>query len=231
VIVRALIGVFFLASVAGAAGIPKWQTPSGTLHFGDNPPAGSVLLETIGFPETAERQEEALAPAYDIEGAIARAAAEGRDIIRRRAEERAAERLHRIEVEEYARLEEPPQTIVIASGDPFHFHRFPKPPRAFRDHDRFKHKHDRFQHSGFQAGFSIGSSPRRSSPGSFRGFHGSFGTRTPRGPGRPGLGGISGSGFSTRSPGLRGGTTSGGTGSRGVSRGWLRSAGFSGAAN
>jgi len=84
--VGAASAVFVLAlAFAGAASadaIQKWRTPDGELYFGDRPPAGSTLLETV--PDTPVA---ASAPGGPTE--LERAAAEGRDIIRRREEARA----------------------------------------------------------------------------------------------------------------------------------------------
>src|SRR5205085_3631371 len=69
--------------------IQKWRTPAGSLYFGDHPPPGSTLVET--YAETPTAPADTVIP--DADGAtLSRAAADGREIIRRRQEERAAER-------------------------------------------------------------------------------------------------------------------------------------------
>lgn len=78
-----------LASVAGADGIQKWRTPSGSLYFGDRPPAGSTLVETYADTPPAP-QTAPVAPSED--SSLSKAAADGREIIRRREEARAEQR-------------------------------------------------------------------------------------------------------------------------------------------
>ncbi len=82
----ALLG---LAEVAGADGIQKWRTPGGLLYFGDHPPAGSTLVETYADSPPAPSQAP-VAPSDQAE--LSKAAAVGRDIIRRREEARAEQR-------------------------------------------------------------------------------------------------------------------------------------------
>ncbi|MBI2963094.1 MAG: hypothetical protein HYY35_05015 [Deltaproteobacteria bacterium] len=86
-------------AAAGADAIQRWKTPEGGLYFGDHPPAGSTLVQTIADTPSAAAPADAGVPS-DLQ----RAAAEGRDIIRRREAERAAERQR--EAERAARLEE-----------------------------------------------------------------------------------------------------------------------------
>jgi hypothetical protein len=99
---RSLLGLLFglvaTAVSARADVIQKWQTPGGSLYFGDRPPLGSTLLETI--PDTPPAAPAAPTIA---ESDLARAAADGREIIRRRAADRAEER--RLDAERAARLE------------------------------------------------------------------------------------------------------------------------------
>jgi hypothetical protein len=54
-----LVLALALAALANAGTIQKWQTPEGTLYFGDRPPAGSMKLGEIGEPD------EDLPPAGD----------------------------------------------------------------------------------------------------------------------------------------------------------------------
>jgi hypothetical protein len=87
--------LFGLAEVAGADGIQKWRTPGGSLYFGDHPPAGSTLVDTYAdtppaVPVSASEPPAAAAPSTETE--LSKAAAEGRDIIRRREEARAEQR-------------------------------------------------------------------------------------------------------------------------------------------
>jgi hypothetical protein len=81
---------FGLLAVAAAAlgdAIQKWRTPDGSLYFGDRPPTGSTLLET--YPDTPA--SPATVVSSDL-AALSQAAADGRDIIRRREASREAER-------------------------------------------------------------------------------------------------------------------------------------------
>ena len=124
-IARVIACVFAFATVAAAEAIPKWRTPDGRLHFGDRPPAGSVLVETIEFTEAeAPAAEAAPEPAADDD--LARAAAEGREIMRRRAAERAADRSRRAAERPEASDEPEQNLVVITSHDPFWWrrHRF-----------------------------------------------------------------------------------------------------------
>jgi hypothetical protein len=145
-----------VASVANADVIRKWQTPQGTLHLGDNPPPGSVLLETIEFADSAPAAE----PPVETD-ALARAAAEGREIIRRRAAERQVERdrlpagTHAV----YDAEDEDRNVIVVTNGDPFfphRFHRFShRRGRSFHAHDGFFGGRDRF-FAGMPSGPQLG---------------------------------------------------------------------------
>ncbi|MET0153778.1 MAG: hypothetical protein ABW298_14365 [Candidatus Binatia bacterium] len=82
--------LFGLAEVAGADAIQKWRTSGGALYFGDHPPAGSTLVETYAdSPPAAPAQAP---PAPSEEASLSKAAAEGRDIIRRREDARAEQR-------------------------------------------------------------------------------------------------------------------------------------------
>ena len=87
---RNIIVAFGLGCVLGVAGavhadaIQEWRTPSGTLYFGDHPPAGSILLETY-----ADSPPPTVTVASVDDAGLAQAAAEGREIIRRREAERA----------------------------------------------------------------------------------------------------------------------------------------------
>ena len=124
-IARVIACVLAFATVAAAEAIPKWRTPDGRLHFGDRPPAGSVLVETIEFTEAeAPAAEAAPEPAADDD--LARAAAEGREIMRRRAAERAADRSRRAAERPEASDEPEQNLVVITSHDPFWWrrHRF-----------------------------------------------------------------------------------------------------------
>jgi hypothetical protein len=81
------VGLIAFAAVALADAIQKWRTPDGSLYFGDRPPAGSTLVET--YPDTPAL------PATVVSSDVAdlsQAAADGRDIIRRREAAREAER-------------------------------------------------------------------------------------------------------------------------------------------
>jgi hypothetical protein len=118
---RLVLWACLLAASAGAETIPIWRTPEGRLHLGDRPPEGSALVEVAAFPD-------APSPTGSPQGedALARAAADGREIIRRRAEERRAERARAAEAE--TREEEPrsrePLWIVVTT-----LHALPPPTR------------------------------------------------------------------------------------------------------
>jgi hypothetical protein len=106
------IGLFGLAAVASADAIQKWRVPDGSLYFGDHPPPGSTLIAT--YPDTASP------PAVPAEMAsLSQAAADGRDIIRRREAERAAE--HRVDEEREARQAELAAQPSYDYGPPFWF--------------------------------------------------------------------------------------------------------------
>src|SRR5690348_3005838 len=77
----------FFAIAAHADAIQSWRAPSGSLYSGDHPPAGSTLLTTY-----AESPRDSAVDTPAGSTALSREAAEGRDIIRRREEERIAER-------------------------------------------------------------------------------------------------------------------------------------------
>jgi hypothetical protein len=81
------LGLIAFAAAALGDAIQKWQTPNGSLYFGDRPPKGSTLVETYA--------DTPALPATVISSDLAdlsRAAADGRDIIRRREAARDAER-------------------------------------------------------------------------------------------------------------------------------------------
>ena len=90
--------LFGLAEVAGADGIQKWRIPGGGLYFGDHPPAGSTLVDTYAdtpaaepaVPVSASEPPPSAAPSAETD--LSKAAAEGREIIRRREEARAEQR-------------------------------------------------------------------------------------------------------------------------------------------
>jgi len=90
-----------LASLAYADAIQKWRTPGGSFYFGDHPPPGSTLVET--YADTPSSAPVTVIPAPET-ATFSQAAADGRAIIRRREEERAAER--RAEAEREARAAE-----------------------------------------------------------------------------------------------------------------------------
>jgi len=81
------LGLIAFAAPALGDAIQKWQTPDGSLYFGDRPPKGSTLVET--YADTPALR--ATVVSSDLAD-LSRAAADGRDIIRRREAERDAER-------------------------------------------------------------------------------------------------------------------------------------------
>lgn len=107
--------------VAGSAGAAtetfrKWSTPDGSLYIGENPPAGSTLIEKVELPVSA-REDGASTGA-----SISRAAEDGRELMRQRAVEREAKRdrelardIHEVEVVE--RTTEP---VIVNRFLPIH---------------------------------------------------------------------------------------------------------------
>jgi hypothetical protein len=81
------LGLIAVAAVAVADAIQKWRTPDGSLYFGDQPPGGSTLLDT--YPDTPALPAKVVPS--DV-AALSQAAADGRDIIRRREAAREVER-------------------------------------------------------------------------------------------------------------------------------------------
>jgi hypothetical protein len=132
-----------LAAVAFADAIQKWRTPSGSLYFGDHPPPGSTLLET--YAETPTSSPVTVIPGTET-ASFSQAAADGREIIRRREEERAAER--RADAERDARNAEI-EARQQSYDEPFWFITSTVLPpcrageRCFERH-RHHHDHDRF---------------------------------------------------------------------------------------
>jgi hypothetical protein len=81
------LGLVAFAAAALGDAIQKWQTPEGSWYFGDRPPKGSTLVETYADPPPPP------VPAVSSDAAaLSQAAADGRDIIRRREAAREAER-------------------------------------------------------------------------------------------------------------------------------------------
>ena len=91
----ALGSVSLLALTAYADAIQSWRTPNGSLYFGDHPPPGSTLLTTY-----ADSPRESAIDTPSAAADLAREAAQGREIIRRRDEQRMAERQRELEEEE-----------------------------------------------------------------------------------------------------------------------------------
>lgn len=62
---RTLLILLLMVTATFAQGIQKWQTPEGGLYFGDKPPPGSMLLETIeggGTVSSPEMTHQQAAP-------------------------------------------------------------------------------------------------------------------------------------------------------------------------
>ena len=110
--VVALLG---LASAAGADAIQKWRTPSGGIYFGDRPPSGSTLVETYADTAPATPAAPAVAPASSDAG-LSEAAAQGREIIRQRQDQRAEER--RADQEREAREAAAAAAAPVYTDDP-----------------------------------------------------------------------------------------------------------------
>jgi hypothetical protein len=86
-VASAVLGLIAIAAVAAADAIQKWRTPEGALYFGDRPPVGSTLLDT--YADTPA--PPATVVSSDV-ASLSQAAADGREIIRRREASREAER-------------------------------------------------------------------------------------------------------------------------------------------
>ncbi len=134
---------FGLLAVAAAAlgdAIQKWRTPDGSLYFGDRPPTGSTLLET--YPDTPA--PPAAVVSSDL-AALSQAAADGREIIRRREASREAER--QADAARQARMAEIEANQIDAyDSAPFWFITSEVSPCRFgapcgHDHFRFPHRH------------------------------------------------------------------------------------------
>jgi len=137
----AIIGFLGWTALASGEAIQKWRTPAGSLFFGDHPPPGSTLLAT--YPDTASP------PITVIPGEMAsfsQAAADGREIIRRREEERAAE--HRADAEREASQAAVEARTNYDAFEPFWFISSTVSPCRFGDscfdHDRGHHHHQHF---------------------------------------------------------------------------------------
>jgi hypothetical protein len=109
------VGLIACSAWVSAEAIQKWRIPDGSLYFGDHPPPGATLLAT--YPETASAPITVI-PTDEI-AKLSQAAADGRDIIRRREEERAADR--RVEEEREARQAELEARASYDDGQPFWF--------------------------------------------------------------------------------------------------------------
>ena len=109
------VGLIACSALVSAEAIQKWRTPDGSLYFGDHPPPGATLLAT--YPETASAPITVI-PTDEI-AKLSQAAADGRDIIRRREEERAADR--RVEEEREARQAELEARASYDDAQPFWF--------------------------------------------------------------------------------------------------------------
>jgi hypothetical protein len=112
VVVAVLLG---LVSLAGADAIQKWRTPSGSFYFGDHPPAGSTLVDTYADTPPAPSAPADIVPSSADPG-LSAAAAEGREIIRQRQEQRAEEQ--RADQEREAREAEAAAAAPIYTDDP-----------------------------------------------------------------------------------------------------------------
>jgi hypothetical protein len=135
---RLLVAVALLVvAAANAEVIEKWRTPDGGLHLGRNPPPGSTLLATVEF----EDREPAAEGDDSTAESLARAAADGREIIRRRLAAREAQRATR---DSYAWVPPPPEStdiVVFSTFDDF------CPPRFFDPDGRCRLP--RHPHHGF----------------------------------------------------------------------------------
>ena len=148
------VGLIACAALVSADAIQKWRTPDGSLYFGDRPPPGATLLAT--YPETAAAPITVI-PTDEI-AELSRAAADGRDIIRRREEERAADR--RVDEEREARQAELAARASYDDAQPFWFITSTVTPCRIGD-SCFHHRpgdHHRF-HGSFQVPFGQAGGP------------------------------------------------------------------------
>ena len=142
------VGLIVCSALVYAEAIQKWRTPGGSLYFGDHPPPGATLLAT--YPETASAPITMI-PTDEI-AKLSQSAADGRDIIRRREEERAADR--RVEEEREARQTELAARASYDDAQPFWFITSTVTPCRIGD-SCFHHRpgdHHRF-HGSFQGPF------------------------------------------------------------------------------
>jgi hypothetical protein len=142
------VGLIACSALVSAEAIQKWRTPDGSLYFGDHPPSGATLLAT--YPETASAPITVI-PTDEI-AKLSQAAADGRDIIRRREEERAADR--RVDEEREARQAELAAQASYDDAQPFWFITSTVTPCRIGD-SCFHHRpgdHHRF-HGSFQVPF------------------------------------------------------------------------------
>ena len=148
------VGLIACSALVSAEAIQKWRTPDGSLYFGDHPPPGATLLAT--YPETASAPITVI-PTDEI-AKLSQAAADGRDIIRRREEERAADR--RVEEEREARQTELAAQASYDDAQPFWFITSTVTPCRIGD-SCFHHRpgdHHRL-HRSFQVPFSQAGGP------------------------------------------------------------------------
>ena len=134
-VASAVLGLIAITSVAAADAIQKWRTPEGSFYFGDRPPAGSTLVDT--YPDTPG--PPATVASSDV-ASLSQAAADGREIIRRREASREAER--QADAAREARMAEIAASQVDSYAyEPFWFITSTIPPCRFgepcaRDHIR-----------------------------------------------------------------------------------------------
>lgn len=129
------LGLIAVAAVAAADTIQKWRTLEGSLYFGDRPPQGSTLVDT--YPDTPA--PPATVVSSDA-ASLSQAAADGREIIRRREAAREAER-QADEAREARMAEIAASQVDSYAFEPFWFITSTIPPCRFgepcaRDHVR-----------------------------------------------------------------------------------------------
>jgi hypothetical protein len=126
------VAILAIASLAAADPIGKWRQPDGSLYLGNHPPAGSVLLETLEIGAPVAETDESVIASADLQSA----AADGREIMRRRAIEREAVRARDLEKERWAEEHEANEDrdiVIFHLGRPFHHRRFPHRGPSHRD--------------------------------------------------------------------------------------------------
>jgi len=164
-----VVGLLGLASLAGADAIQKWQTPTGGIYFGDHPPSGSTLVETYADTAPAAAAAPAAVAPASADAGLSEAAAQGREIIRQRQEQRAEDR--RADQEREAREAAAAAAAPVYTDDPTWWivtgvapcrvgENCVRPPHDGRHH----HRDGKGRSPGGDSGFAVVSPPLRPPP-------------------------------------------------------------------